>query len=518
MKALLIFTKNAQKKSSYMNIKTIASLLLLFGFSRFCFPQSDTLTILFTADMPIIGQNESGSYAQLATAVKQYRAAQADTLFLFGGNSLGPSPMSSFDSGSHIVDLLNSIEPDVMGVTKREYSYFEEQLSLRSFEAVFPMVASNIFDPLQNSMQSGLLKSVTIERAGIKIGIMAVVDPLAKQQYLLNRVVVEDISKSVIQEAEILRGDGAELIIVMHGSLFPELDDLLESKVIDITLSKDHFAPEPEIEKSKNIANKILITEAGDFALLQISKQSDESIDIQWQRQTLSRFALDPDIASLELDYVQRLDRLMNLPIATVKKGFNTYRNATRSSENEFANMITDAVLDYTDADIAIINSGGIRGDTAYAPSHVFTRKNLVSELPFRAGIVTVQILGQDLLKTLELSVSEFEYNKGRFPQLSGAEMIFDSSRPANSRLLSVKIQGDELQADKLYTLATTDYLYNGGDGYTEFANAQLIENSQSERIILSDLVLYSILQTKVISVEKQNRIVNAAELKGAEQ
>jgi 2',3'-cyclic-nucleotide 2'-phosphodiesterase (5'-nucleotidase family) len=497
-----------------MKIKIIASTLLLILFSRFVFSQSNSITVLFAADMPIIGQNEMGSYAQLASAVKQMRSADSDALFLFGGNSLGPSPMSSFDSGSHIVDLLNSIEPDVMGVTKREYSYFEEQLSLRAFEAVFPMVASNIYDPLQNSLQNGLLKSVIIDRGGIKLGIMAVVDPLAKQQYLLNRVIIEDISLSVTKEAKALRSDGAEFIVVMHGSLFPELDNLLKDQTIDLTLAKDHFAPPDDIQKSKQIANKVLITEPGDFALVRIAKKSDKDFDIQWERHKLKGLPLEASIARLERDYVQRLDRIMNLPIATVETPFNTFRNATRSSENEFGNIVTDAMRDYTNADIAIINSGGIRGGAEYPKSHVFTRKNLVSELPFRAGIVSLQILGKDLLNALEMSVSEFEKNKGRFPQLSGAELTFDSSQAVNSRVLSVKINGEQLSPDKLYKLATTDYLYNGGDGYSAFANSRLIEGTQTMRITLSDLVLYSILQNGVIDTGKEKRIVNVAELK----
>ena len=32
-----------------------------------------------------------------------------------------------------------------MGIAKREFSFFEDELSLRSYEASFPVVASNLF-------------------------------------------------------------------------------------------------------------------------------------------------------------------------------------------------------------------------------------------------------------------------------------------------------------------------------------------------------------------------------------
>ncbi|OPA76385.1 hypothetical protein [Campylobacter pinnipediorum] len=46
-----------------------------------------------------IGNKDGGTYANLATLLKSYKKSN-DVVFLFGGNSIGPSITSSMDKGS----------------------------------------------------------------------------------------------------------------------------------------------------------------------------------------------------------------------------------------------------------------------------------------------------------------------------------------------------------------------------------------------------------------------------------
>ena len=55
----------------------------------------------------------------------------------------------------------------------------------------------------------------------------------------------------------------------------------------------------------------------------------------------------------------------------------------------------------------------------------------------------------------------------GRFPQVSGIKFSFDASRPAGQRVMDVKVNGRPLSDTRKYSLATTTFLYDGGDGYS---------------------------------------------------
>jgi 5'-nucleotidase len=79
-----------------------------------------------------------------------------------------------------------------------------------------------------------------------------------------------------------------------------------------------------------------------------------------------------------------------------------------------------------------------------------------------------VEIRGDILRQALEHAFSRIAEDKeeGRFLQVSGLQMTYDSRRPSGSRLVSAMINGQLLNEKKNYTLATNSYLTSGGDGY----------------------------------------------------
>ena len=100
-------------------------------------PPINKISLVFAANMPEITSSNGMTYAKLASLLALARQEDEYTVFVFGGGSLGPSPLSSLDRGSHIIDILNTLEPDMMAISKREFSYYEDELTLRSYEAAF---------------------------------------------------------------------------------------------------------------------------------------------------------------------------------------------------------------------------------------------------------------------------------------------------------------------------------------------------------------------------------------------
>ena len=179
-------------------------------------PNKQNISIIYASDMPVIGLKKVGGYPELASALQSYRNQKnTSTFFLFGGNSLAPSPLASLDRGTHIIDILNSLEPDAMSVTKREFSYYEDELSLRAYEAAFPIVASNVFDKRSQANVDGLLDNVIVEQRGVKIGIISILDESAISDYLLKQVVILDPQKVISDSAYELREQGAELVVLI---------------------------------------------------------------------------------------------------------------------------------------------------------------------------------------------------------------------------------------------------------------------------------------------------------------
>ena len=60
-------------------------------------------------------------------------------------------------------------------------------------------------------------------------------------------------------------------------------------------------------------------------------------------------------------------------------------------------------------------------------------------------------------------------------PQVSGIRFTFDAGRPAGSRVIDVKVNGLPLDDQRKYTLATPDFLAEGGDGYEILKSARVL-------------------------------------------
>lgn len=150
----------------------------------------------------------------------------------------------------------------------------------------------------------------------------------------------------------------------------------------------------------------------------------------------------------------------------------------TRREETEIGNLIADAVREYTGADMALVNGGGIR--SSLYEGEVWDA-DLDAVCPYGNKIITVKMSGATLKAALANGISQTDRGEqvpgGRFLQVSG---LCYSYRPmqgekGTAELISVTLQdGTPVKNDATYVVAITDYMAgaggyadNNGDGYT---------------------------------------------------
>ena len=163
--------------------------------------------------------------------------------------------------------------------------------------------------------------------------------------------------------------------------------------------------------------------------------------------------------------------------VGSVKEDLLYENYNTRRKETAIGNLVADAVAEYADADIAVVNGGGIRaslyqGDVLGA--------DLSAVCPYANTIIVVKAKGSVILKMLKNSISlterENEIPAGRFLQVSGICYTYSPKHgDTPAALLSVTLaDGSSLDPDASYSLAinnymagSSGYLNNNGDGYT---------------------------------------------------
>lgn len=108
-------------------------------------------------------------------------------------------------------------------------------------------------------------------------------------------------------------------------------------------------------------------------------------------------------------------------------------------------------------ADVCMLNHGGIR---SIIPKGNVTAGTAYAIMPFENALVVIALKGEQITELAQYVLKE----KKPHP-LSGIEIHID----ANGNLKNIKVQGQPLDANKTYYVATNDYLANGGDSMSFF-------------------------------------------------
>jgi len=492
---------------NFQKVASFAFILLNLPFVG----ASEKATIIFAGEMTEIASDKKGGYPELATILKQHRKTATPTFFLFSGGSLGPSTLSSLDRGTHIIDLLNSLEPDAMSVAKREFSFLEDELSLRSYEAAFPLIASNLEDRFTGENLDGLVKSVIVQQGSIKMGIISTLDESVIADFAVSRIKILSKRIAVEREAKSLRDRGVKIVILMYSTFDEIVDQFIQEKVIDISMMRDEHALSEDFPDSSRQPNNVIVTGYGKFAILNIEweEQDNSPLKMKWELKPLKNYSKDSELLRQVRNYKDRLSKLLEEEIGMLESPLDTSINITRKEENSFGSFVADSLREYTNADIALINAGTLRAERKYPARYRLLRSDIIAELPFRNKIALISVSGQQIISALENGFSLIERMKGCFPQISGMKVIFDSSKNVGSRVISVKIKGQEIDIKTQYKLATTNYLSAGGDGYESLKNLTHLKFSNQMSRLLSDVIIDSIKSKKWLRLNKDGRLID---------
>lgn len=496
-------------KNSY-KVCSLLILLLLLSISS-VFADSTTFRIVYVSKMPEIDtlSDDIGGLSELGTLLKESRKLYPNVLFLHGGDSLAPSAMSSFDFGSHMIDILNSLEPTVMAINEREFSYKEDELLLRIAESAFPFISANIYDPMSGGNLDGVEDSLSLDIDGFKIGIFSILNEAVQESFLPDRIQVNNSASTIINTARKLQNNGTDFIILLTGHTLPETEDLLYDKTVDM------------IFEANSTNDSILTVNSGFYGMQGSSKGNALVVDVELLRnnskviakfstsiESLNNYKPDPLISEQIEYYNSILSEIMDITIGVTETSLDTTKNAVRTEENAFGNLVADALRNYYDSDIALVNGGSIRGNKIYEAGTELTRKDILKELPFRNESTLISISGTQLKSALENAVSLVENVKGRFLQVSGINVSYCPDNPPGSRIQSIFYKGKPINPNKMYSLAITEFLYKGGDGYDMLKQSNLLRTSRRSMLVW-EITRFYIESIKKISPEIEGRILS---------
>jgi 5'-nucleotidase/UDP-sugar diphosphatase len=177
----------------------------------------------------------------------------------------------------------------------------------------------------------------------------------------------------------------------------------------------------------------------------------------------------DPAMLALLAPFQEKGEAALQKVIGQAAGDFPADRAVMRSAPTALGSLVCRAVQEKTGADAAVMNSGGIRaglaaGDISY--------KDVLTVKPFGNIVCTVDMTGAELAEYLRLTAS-LPPGSGGFAQYGGVGFTLRGGTVEN-----VTVNGAQLDAGGVYTVATDSYLAAGGDGYPRVDHLQGFVNT----------------------------------------
>jgi 5'-nucleotidase len=284
----------------------------------------------------------------------------------------------------------------------------------------------------------------------------------------------------------------------IEGDLTPILDRL--DPAVDLVVSgHTHNAYVCDYGRI-NAAKPILLTSAGRYGTMltdisltidpvagRITVKKAENVIVQGEAFTTSRgetvqtdkvpaYPPRADVTALVARYAAAAAPVAARAVGRLEAP--ALKAANEAGEQVLGNLIADAHLAATraqgagGAQLALMNSGGVRADLVPAPDGSVSFGQLFAAQPFANMLVVKSFTGRQLRALLEQQFASAA-NTAEDPNIlspsHNVRFAYDLSRPAGQRMVLLTVNGQPVRDDAVYRVAINNFLGGGGDNFTLF-------------------------------------------------
>ncbi|WP_059103090.1 5'-nucleotidase C-terminal domain-containing protein [Shouchella shacheensis] len=470
-----------------------------------------TVQILHTNDSHsrvFEGELDGMGFAKLSTLIEQEK--DDHSLLVDSGDTFHGTTFASLDRGEPLVQVLNELGYDALVAGNHDFNYGLDRLMELTEQSDFPVLGANV----QDEGGEAMLEPYTIHEVnGTSIGLFGLATP--ETAYKTNPENVADVtfadpSETAEEMVAALEEEGADVIVALAHLGVDKSSTYTSEKVAEDVEGIDVIVDghsHTTLEEGLQGANDTLIASAGEylqnFGVVELQLEDGELPEKTARlisQEEAEGVEPDPEIETLLQEIETAQDEILADVVGKTAVELNGEREAVRVEETNLGNWIADVLRDATGADISLTNGGGIRASIAAGE---ITKGDLVAVSPFGNFGVTKEVTGAQLVAALENGVKGYPEPTGGFPQIAGFTFQFDPEQAPGNRVHHVEIDGEPLEEEVTYLLATNDFLAAGGDEYDSFAQGELV----NEYSAIDELLIESLEENGEIAPEVGGRI-----------
>lgn len=482
--------KNLSFKNHVLTI--IIAILSLLSFNLPVLAGDKTLvTIIFTNDthnrlvpFDVKDLKDVGGIARRTIIFNQIRKENPNTLVIDAGDTLQGTPLYSFFKGEIDFWAMSMAGYDAMVVGNHDIDDGFSNLRKQSQYAAFPILCANVTD------KDDLLifRPYHIFRFNnVRVAVIGLIGLPAWQSAAFRYTKdfkfhdpVEVANKLV----PIVRQYADFVVLLTHNGYKEDIE--LAEKVNDVDViigGHTHTkVDEPVIIKknNKNGINGTLMMQAS-YGGIYVGR-----IDLTLNENKIDTYKgkLIPVIANTvtednEIDkkistYTSKIDKIINEEIGEVTQALSI--DNKYAEQCQLGTFVTDIIREKMKADVAIVNSGGLREEL---PKGIVTVGEIYKIMPFDNALVVFDWSGKRLKEMVEENAKRL--GKHKTFQFSGL-----TYKLSNDKVVSIDIGNKPLDVNKKYKVVTVDFVFSGNEDFI-FVDT---ENVQATNVLLRDLII----------------------------
>ncbi|MFF3312697.1 bifunctional metallophosphatase/5'-nucleotidase [Streptomyces sp. NPDC002952] len=469
---------------------------------------------------------DAGGVEYLATHLRQARAGNKYSITAAAGDMVGASPLiSGLFHDEPTIDALNKLDLDVTSVGNHEFDEGAAELarlqnggchpkdgcyddSEEFAGADFPYLAANV---TKEKTGKPLLKPYWVwKKNGVKVGFIGVTlegTPNIVSAEGVKGLKFGDEVETINKYAKVLRKQGVNSIVALiheggapastaynYDCDSPGAGDGISGPIVDIAknvtpavdaLVTGHTHQAYACTIPDPAGNPRMVTSAASFGRL----YTDTTLTYDRWTGDIARTAVKSANHVVTRDVAKAADmtglitkwKALAAPVASRPIGYIAGEIPNGGTESPLGDMIADAQLAYAksvdpEADVALMNPGGIRAGLTYASSAgegdgVVTYGEAYTVQPFANTVNLVDLKGSQLVTGLQQQVSGANEAAPKVLQISsGLTYTLDLTKTGAARVVadSIRLNGAPIDPNATYRVAMNSFLAGGGDGFTE--------------------------------------------------
>lgn len=464
-------TINYEGFTEVFNVELVAGSIVDNTFELTIFELNDTHGYI---EQNEYGKNGLSNVAKLIDDERNKNTLD-DVVLVANGDMFQGTAISNVTEGLSVIEAMNEMNFDMMGIGNHEFDWGIEKI-LRYFdkdqsngEANFPLLNANIYKRSTNSLllndNGNMFESIIVEKEDIKVGLVSFIGDVASSITLTNirpYQIMLDYEQRATTICKNLKDQGADVIIVnVHGGNSNGVERYDFNKIVSKIMYNGEYLVDAIINGHTHTRQKGYISRVGGVSVPVVQSNGNNqgigritlSINLDTKDVTSSQIAnLNIDNTTYNNHVQDVVDHYSNL----ISQEVYCVAGETISSKDVLGYWVADVLRHSSGAEIAVINTGGVRSNGNIVIGNNVTINNVYSFYPFDNQICLVKVKANEIYKLLNRY--EFYY---------ATKEDLETYANSNEEIL----------------VATVDYLYTK----SYFPNN---ENGQITNYVITDMII----------------------------